>query len=56
MDKNGDGFIGYNEFCELTEERWRGIDPFAGSKAEKSVDLNYKNLATLDDNLKSKFA
>ena len=28
MDKDGSGEIGYEEFTMLTEERWRGIDPF----------------------------
>jgi hypothetical protein len=28
MDTNGDGHIGYDEFCQLCEERWRKIDPF----------------------------
>lgn len=28
MDKDGSGEIGYDEFTMLTEERWRGIDPF----------------------------
>lgn len=29
LDKTGSGAIGYEEFTLLTEERWRGIDPFA---------------------------
>ena len=28
MDTNGDGSIGYTEFCQLCEEKWRNIDPF----------------------------
>jgi len=29
LDKNGNGYIGYDEFTMLLEERWRGIDPMA---------------------------
>ena len=29
MDTNGDGHIGYDEFTQLCEEKWRNIDPFA---------------------------
>ena len=29
MDTNGDGHIGYDEFCQLCEEKWRNIDPFS---------------------------
>lgn len=28
IDKDGKGEIGYDEFTLLTEEKWRGIDPF----------------------------
>lgn len=28
MDTNGDGHIGYVEFTQLCEEKWRNIDPF----------------------------
>ena len=28
MDTNGSGEIGYEEFTLLSEERWRGIDPY----------------------------
>jgi hypothetical protein len=28
LDKDGDGQINYNEFCNLCEERRRNIDPF----------------------------
>ena len=28
IDKDGTGEIGYDEFTMLTEEKWRGIDPF----------------------------
>ena len=41
LDKNGDGTIGYNEFCELCEERWRGLDPFkhaGGDTHDKNKD------------------
>lgn len=27
MDKNNNGFLSYNEFTLLLEEKWRGIDP-----------------------------
>jgi Ca2+-binding EF-hand superfamily protein len=29
LDKDGDGVIDYNEFCELAEEKRRNIDPFS---------------------------
>lgn len=32
MDKKGQGEIGYDEFTLLTEEKWRGIDPFEQMK------------------------
>ena len=28
LDTNKDGFIAYNEFCGLCEEKRRNIDPF----------------------------
>jgi len=28
LDKDQDGFLVYNDFCELCEERRRNIDPF----------------------------
>lgn len=28
LDKDNDGDIDYNEFCNITEEWWREIDPF----------------------------
>ena len=28
LDSNKDGFIDYNEFCGLCEEKRRNIDPF----------------------------
>jgi len=27
MDKNNSGFLSYNEFTLLLEEKWRGLDP-----------------------------
>ena len=38
MDTNGDGHIGYSEFCQLCEEKWRNIDPF------EAVQQNIQNL------------
>jgi hypothetical protein len=35
LDKEGNGFVGYNEFTKLLEERWRGIDP---------IDLQLKSM------------
>lgn len=32
IDKEGKGEIGYDEFTLLTEEKWRGLDPFAEMK------------------------
>ena len=31
MDKDKDGYISYNEFCELLEEKRRGLDRFQSS-------------------------
>ena len=31
LDKDKDGYISYLEFCNLSEERRRGIDPFETS-------------------------
>lgn len=28
MDTDGDGFIAYDEFTLLSEEKWRKIDPY----------------------------
>jgi hypothetical protein len=28
VDKDGDGVLSYQDFCELCEERVRDIDPF----------------------------
>lgn len=36
MDREGKGEIGYDEFTLLTEERWRGIDPFEQMKNNMS--------------------
>lgn len=33
IDKEGKGEIGYDEFTLLTEEKWRGIDPFQAMQA-----------------------
>lgn len=38
LDKNGNGVVGYEEFTLLTEERWRGLDPF-----EKKYDGAYSS-------------
>ena len=42
IDKNGTGSIGYDEFTLLTEEKWRGIDPF------KQLAQNEANRAAHD--------
>lgn len=36
LDRNGDGYIDYCEFCLMTEEKRRGIDPFDKSAATKT--------------------
>lgn len=28
LDLNGDGYLDYNDFCELVEEKRRKIDPY----------------------------
>ena len=44
MDKDGSGDIGYEEFTMLTEERWRGIDPFQVVKEnQKAYDALTRN-------------
>eukprot|EP00347_Sterkiella_histriomuscorum_P006774 403351480 len=50
LDSDLDGYVTYNDFCELCEERRRLIDPFVNSVIQKarlrqaqSQDLNLKN-------------
>lgn len=43
MDNDGNGEVSYNEFCELCEEKRRGIDPFENQKNDPS-----KHKTTLD--------
>lgn len=28
LDRDKDGCIDYKEFCNIAEEKWKGIDPF----------------------------
>lgn len=28
LDQDRDGLIDYKEFCNIAEEKWKGIDPF----------------------------
>lgn len=42
IDKEGKGEIGYDEFTLLTEEKWRGLDPF------KSMQDNIARLEAKD--------
>lgn len=42
LDRDKKGFIGYNDFCYLAEEKRRNIDAFVDSgysKTEKPTDL-----------------
>lgn len=39
LDKNKDGYICYQEFCGLCEEKRRDIDPFEG-KTASALDKN----------------
>ena len=50
MDKDGSGEIGYEEFTMLTEERWRGIDPFEVMKQNQKNYEDYigRNSGRLD--------
>ena len=41
MDKDGSGEIGYEDFTMLTEERWRGIDPFEVMKQNTKAYEDY---------------
>lgn len=34
MDKNGDGVIDYGEFCNLTEEKRKNLDPFENNSPQ----------------------
>jgi hypothetical protein len=58
LDKDGKGNIGYNEFCELCEERWTNLDPYKHHKAKEpelspSEKPNLKSVSELaEDNLK----
>jgi len=36
LDKNKDGYLDYAEFCQLSEEKRRGIDPFDFSGAKQT--------------------
>jgi len=47
MDREGKGEIGYDEFTLLTEERWRGIDPF------QQLKNNISNKQSTEASLKS---
>lgn len=43
MDKNNSGFLSYNEFTLLLEEKWRGLDPTSnlqGRLANAAKQLN----------------
>ena len=48
LDVDKDDHVNYKEFCELTEEKRRNIDPFsAAMKAEADAQLNQANLKQL---------
>ena len=36
LDKDKDGYISYLEFCNLSEERRRDIDPFHNEHMQKA--------------------
>ena len=36
MDKNGDGVIDYGEFCNLTEDKRKNLDPFENNYTSPS--------------------
>lgn len=53
MDKSGSGAVGYDDFTLLTEERWRGLDPFEksydGAYASNRVKLEVEDESKFDD-------
>jgi Ca2+-binding EF-hand superfamily protein len=38
LDKPGDGYVDYNKFCELVEEKRRKIDPFVAEFTPKKTN------------------
>lgn len=47
LDIGGDGFIDYNEFCRITQEKWRNIDPFEHNKNFEEASINSKRSRSL---------
>jgi len=43
LDINKDGYITYNEFCGMCEEKRRNIDPFDHEDALKQINQRYES-------------
>ncbi len=39
LDQNCDGYINYEEFCNIAEEKRRGIDPFDNGHKAKAMEF-----------------
>lgn len=42
LDKNGDNYVTYQEFCGLCEEKRRNIDPFEFHNIREELKRNYE--------------
>ena len=40
LDINQDNFLSYYEFCELSEDRWKGCDPLKVLQHKKLTETN----------------
>lgn len=38
LDNNKDGYIDYREFCNIVDERRRGIDPFENGYKQQALE------------------
>ena len=46
LDTNRDGYLDYNEFCGMSEERRRGIDPFDfyGKESNNELKIGFSSM------------
>lgn len=40
LDKDKKGYIGYQDFCDLAEEKRRNIDPFGNEAIKKEQEVD----------------
>ena len=40
LDRDNKGYIGYQDFCEMAEEKRRNIDPYTEDISPKKSPLN----------------